>query len=179
MQTTGIITDTSIDLDTLKPKISLLLDTKDKDTINKLKNENKLNIELKKWYQRRSIDANNYCWVLCEKIAQELSKDGIVMTKEDIYKDAVRTVGAFKPLIIEEKAFEEFKRIWEKQGLGYQVQETARKDKCVRINCYYGSSSYDTKEMSRLIDALVQEAQQLNIETKPKEEIDSLLSNWH
>ena len=38
------------------------------------------------------------------------------MTKEDIYKDAVRTVGAFKPLIIEEKAFEEFKRIWEKQG---------------------------------------------------------------
>lgn len=47
MQTTGIITDTSIDLDTLKPKISLLLDTNDKDTINKLKNENKLNVELK------------------------------------------------------------------------------------------------------------------------------------
>ena len=117
--------------------------------------------------------------MLCEKIAQELSKDGTIMTKEDVYKDAVRTVGAFKPLIIEEKAFEEFKRIWEKQGLGYQVQETARKDKCVRINCYYGSSSYDTKEMSRLIDALVQEAQQLNIETKPKEEIASLLSQWH
>ena len=108
MQTTGIITDTNIDLDTLKPKISLLLDTKDKDTINKLKSENKLNIELKKWYQKRSIDANNYCWVLCEKIAQELSKDGTMMTKEDIYKDAVRTVGAFKPLIIEEKAFEKF-----------------------------------------------------------------------
>ena len=59
MQTTGIITDTSIDLDTLKPKISLLLDTNDKDTINKLKNENKLNVELKKWYQKRSLDANN------------------------------------------------------------------------------------------------------------------------
>ena len=46
MQCTGIITDASIDLDKLKPKISLLLDTKDKDTINKVKNENKLNIEL-------------------------------------------------------------------------------------------------------------------------------------
>ena len=33
--------------------------------------------------------------------------------------------------------------------------------------------------MSKLIDSLVQEAQQLNIETKPKEEIDSLLSQWH
>ena len=179
MQTTGIITDTNIDLETLKPKISILLDTEDKDTINKLKNENKLNIELKKWYPKRSIDANNYCWVLCEKIAQELSRDGTIMTKEDIYKDAVRTVGAFKALIIEEKAFEEFKCIWEKQGLGYQVQETARKDKCVRINCYYGSSSYNTKEMSRLIDSLVQEAQQLNIETKTKEDINSLLQQWH
>lgn len=34
-------------------------------------------------------------------------------------------------------------------------------------------------ELQDFIDTLVQEAQQLNIETKPKEEIDSLLSQWH
>lgn len=47
METTGIITDISIDFNTLKPKISLVLNTNDKDTIQKLKNEEKLNIELK------------------------------------------------------------------------------------------------------------------------------------
>lgn len=178
METTGQIVDLAIDFNTLKTKISLIIDSKDKDTINQLKNEEKLNIDIKKYRQKRSLDANGYCWVLCEKIAQEMSKDGTLVSKDEIYKDAVRNFGTFIPFIVEEKAFEQFKNIWEKQGLGYQVQETARKDKCIRVNCYYGSSSYDTKEMSRLIDSLVQEAQQLNIETKTQEEINSLLEAW-
>lgn len=134
--------------------------------------------EVNEYKQKRSKDANAYCWVLCEKIAQELSKNGTVFIKEDIYKDAIKDVGVFIPFIVEEKAFDDFKRIWELRGLGYQVQETARKDKCIRVNCYYGSSSYNTKEMSRLIELLVQEAKQLNIETKSKSEIDSLLNSW-
>ena len=87
MNTTGIITDISIDFSTSKPKISLLLDTNNKEDIQKLKNEDKLNVEIKKWYKKRSLDANSYCWVLCEKIAKEISKDGTIVTKEDIYKD--------------------------------------------------------------------------------------------
>ena len=83
MQTTGIITDINIDYKTRKSKISLLLDTKEIEVVEQLKNENKLNIELKKWYKRRSLDANAYCWVLCDSIAKELSKDGIT-TKEEI-----------------------------------------------------------------------------------------------
>ena len=178
MQTTGIITDTAIDLNTSKLKISLVLDTNNKDDVLKLKNENKLNIDLKKYREKRKLDSNSYCWVLCEKIAQEMSKDGTIVSKEDIYKDAVQNFGVFIPFIVEEKAFEKFKEVWEKQGLGYQVQETSRKNKCVRVNCYYGSSSYDTKEMSRLVDSLVQEAQVLGIETRPQEEIESMLKEW-
>lgn len=134
--------------------------------------------EVKEVRPKRSLDANAYCWVMCDKIAQELSKDGTVVTKEDIYKDAIKQVGVFIPFIVEEVAFDKFKDIWERQGLGYQVQETARKDKCIRLNCYYGSSSYDTKEMSRLIDAIVQEAKELDIETISKQEIESLLNSW-
>lgn len=178
MQTTGIITDTAIDLNTSKLKISLVLDTNNKDDVLKLKNEDKLNIDLKKYRQKRSLDANSYCWVLCDKIAKKMSKDGTLFSKEDIYKDSVHNFGVFIPFIVEEKAFEKFKEVWEKQGLGYQVQETSRKNKCVRVNCYYGSSSYDTKEMSRLVDSLVQEAQTLGIETRPQEEIENMLKEW-
>ena len=177
MQTTGIITNLDIDYETRKPKISLVLDTNEIDVVEQLKNMDKLNVELKKWYKKRSLDANSYCWVLCDKIAKELSKDGIT-TKEEIYKDAILQVGTFEPFIVQEKTFENFKRIWEKQGLGFLVQEVSRKDKCVKVNCYYGSSTYDSKEMSLLIEILVQLAKSLNIETKSRAEIDSLLKEW-
>lgn len=122
--------------------------------------------ELKEYKQKRSLDSNAYCWVLCDEIAKELSKDGILQ------------IGTFEPMIIEEKAFENFKRIWQRQGLGFLVQEVSRKDKCVKVHCYYGSSTYDSKEMSLLINLLVELAKSLNIETKSDKEIESLLKEW-
>ena len=46
------------------------------------------------------------------------------------------------------------------------------------INAYYGSSSFNSKQMSRLINDLVEDCEAVGIETKPKEEIDSLLRSW-
>lgn len=178
MQFTGIITDIGIDFKDNKTKLSLLLDTNEISLIEELKNQEKLNIEMKKWYKKRSLDANAYCWVMCDKIAKELSKDGIIVTKEQVYKDSILQIGTFQPMIVEEKAFEDFKRIWQKQGLGYLVQEVSRKDKCVKVHCYYGSSSYDSKEMSLLIELIVESAKNLNIETKSQSEIESLLKEW-
>lgn len=134
--------------------------------------------ELKEYKEKRSLNANAYCWVLCDKIAKELSKEGTVTTKEIVYKDAITQIGSFEPMIIEEKAFENFERIWSRQGLGFIVQEVSRKDKCIRVNCYYGSSTYNTKEMSLLIKLLVELAESLNIETKSENEINSLLEKW-
>ena len=178
MQTTGIITEISIDYETRKTKISLLLDTKDIEVVEQLKKENKLIVMLKKWFKKRSLDANAYCWVICDLIAKELSKDGTVVTKETVYKDAILQIGTFEPMIIEEKAYSNIKRIWEKQGLGFLIQEVSRKDKCIKVHCYYGSSTYDSKEMSLLIQLLVDLAKTLNIETKTPAEIKSLLESW-
>ena len=178
LQTTGIILKTDTDTNTRKLKISLLVDVNNKEVVEQLKSENKLCIELKKWRQKRSLDANSYCWVLCDKIAKELCKDGTIVTKEDVYKDAILQIGSFEPFIIQEKTYVNFKRIWEKQGLGFLVLEVSKKDKCIKVNCYYGSSTYNTKEMSLLIECIVELAKALNIETKPQSEIDSLLKEW-
>lgn len=178
LQTTGIILKTDTDTNTRKLKISLLVDINNKDVVEQLKNENKLCIELKKWRKKRSLDANSYCWTLCDKIAKELCKDGTIVTKEDVYKDAILQIGTFEPFIVQEKTYINFKRIWEKQGLGFLVQEVSKKDKCIKVNCYYGSSTYNTKEMSLLIECIVELAKTLNIETKPQNEIDSLLKEW-
>ena len=177
MQLTGVVNDIGIDYTTHKAKITLLVN--ERDCLNSIQNlkDDKLSIEIKKKRNRRSLDANSYCWVLCDKIAKELSKESIV-TKEEIYKDAILQIGRFEPVIVTEVAYENFKRIWENQGLGFLVQEVSHKDKCVRINCYYGSSTYDTKEMSLLINLLVDLAKKYDIETKTEAEINSLLDNW-
>lgn len=174
---TGTIQDISIDYMSNKPKITLLLN--ERDCLNSIENlkDDKLTIDIKKWRKKRSLDANSYCWVLCDKIAKELSKENIV-TKEEVYKDAILQIGSFEPFIVQESTFDKFKRIWERQGLGFLVQEVSRKDKCVKVHCYYGSSTYDSKEMSLLIEILIELAKSLNIETKPQAELDSLLRSW-
>lgn len=177
MNNTGEIKSISLDYETKKPVVTLMLNERGSiENLEKLK-EDKLSIEIKKWYKKRSLNANAYCWVLCDEIAKVLSRD-VIITKEDVYKDAILQIGTFQPMIVEEKAFENFKRIWEKQGLGFLVQEVSKKDKCVKVNAYYGSSTYDTREMSLLINLLVEEAKLQGIETKPREEIDSLLRSW-
>lgn len=178
MDLTGKIKTISIDYETNKPKIELLLNEREcADLLVNLKDDN-LYIKIDKMRNKRSLDANSYMWILCDKIAKALCKDGTIVTKEDVYKDSITQIGSFEPFIVQEKSFDKFKRIWEKQGLGFIVQEVSKKDKCVRVNCYYGSSTYDTKEMSLLIELLVELAKSLDIETKSEKEIESLLNSW-
>ena len=173
----GQLTDISIDYLSKKPKIQLLINTNEITYLEELKGL-ELDIELDKHRKKRTLNANAYCWVLCDKIAKKLTVPDAVITKEDVYKDAILNIGTFQPMIVEEKAYDNLKRIWEKQGLGFLIQEVSRKDKCIRINCYYGSSTYNTKEMSLLIELLVQQAKEQGIETKTQAEIDSLLRSW-
>ncbi len=178
MLTTGIITDIGIDYKTRKSKISLLLDTKEIGIVEQLKNENKLNVEIKKWRKKRSLDSNAYCWGLCDAIAKKLTVPDAVITKEDVYRDAILHIGTFETMILPEKALERWTRIWNSQGIGFLVEEVSRKDKCVKVNCYYGSSTYDSKEMWLLIQLLIDEAKKQGIETKPKEELESMMKEW-
>lgn len=48
----------------------------------------------------------------------------------------------------------------------------------IQLQCYFGSSTFDTKEMSVFIDGLVYECRQLGIETLPPEEIERMKQEW-
>ena len=143
-----------------------------------LEQEKDKQFEIKEYKPKRSLNANSYCWLLCDRIAQELSKDGTTINKIEVYRDAILQVGVFTPEIWELKDYEDHIRKFESQGLGNIVQEVAKKEKCIKVHCYYGSSTYNTKEMSRLIQILVELAESMNIETKPEQEIKSLLESW-
>ena len=177
MQTTGTIEDISIDYKTRKSKISLLLDTKEIEIIEQLKNENKLNIELKKYRKSRSLNANNYFW----KVLQELCELAEIDTIEE-YKRRVKELGIFRRFKIEKDNIKTFEKMWTAQGIAWfcDVADTEYigDTEFKIINAYYGSSSFNSKQMSRLIDGLVQDCKTYGIETKTPEEIESLLRSW-
>ena len=134
MQTTGIITDINIDYKTRKSKISLLIDTKEIEVVEQLKNENKLNVELKKWHKKRSLDANAYMWTIAEKIAQKLG-----VTKIEVYRDAIKEVGQCEVLPIKDEAVETFINAWQHNGQGW-LCEVIGKSKLkgyTNITAYY------------------------------------------
>lgn len=174
LKTTGIITKIDAGYNASKLKITLLLDTNNKEVVEQLKNENKLNIELKKHNKKRSHDANAYAWVLLGELQETLN-----IPKEEIYRDLIRNIGSYEIIPIKDEAVEKFRSAWNKNGLGWVTETTKSKlEGFTNVLAYYGSSIYSVSEMSRLIDLLVQECKQLGIETKPKNEIKSMLENW-
>lgn len=114
LDTTGIITDLNIDFNTSKPKITILLDVNDKEVVEELKNDEKLNISLKKYRKHRSLDSNAYMWTIAEKIAKKLG-----ITKIEVYRNAIKEVGQCEVLPIKDEAVETFISAWEHNGQGW------------------------------------------------------------
>lgn len=137
-----------------------------------------ITVEAKK--RHRSLTANGYMWVLCQKLAEELSKNGIT-TKEDVYREAIRKC-SIKPFIypVKDEAVKRWTEIWQTRGIGWVTEDygKAKTPGYTLIASYPGSSTFDTAEMARLIDMLVDECREYHIETRPQEEIDSLLREW-
>lgn len=84
----------------------------------KLDKDKEYVIEIKKKSKSRSINANAYCWVLCQKISEELSKTGYT-SKEDVYRKAIKDCGHFTYVPVHEDAIERYIQIWQGHGLGW------------------------------------------------------------
>ena len=131
--------------------------------------------EIKEFQKRRSLDANSYAWVLCDKIAEKLKS-----TKEQVYRKMIKEVGVFTTVCSQKNAVADLLKGWEKHGIGWIAENVgaSKINGCDNVMLYYGSSTYDTKEMSRLIDELITVAQGLGIETKTPDEIAQMMSLW-
>lgn len=136
-------------------------------------------VEIKKKTKRRSLNANAYAWVLCDKIARELSKNAYI-SKNDVYKRVLIESGTFTYLPIKNDAVSRFIEIWHGHGLGWHAEEAgpAKMEGYTIIRAYHGSSVYTVDEMRRLIDALVDECSQLNIPIEDNDYINSLVREW-
>lgn len=136
-------------------------------------------VEIKRKVKRRSLNANAYAWVLCDKIARELSKNGYI-SKNDVYKRVLIECGAFTYIPVKNAAVDRFIEIWHGHGLGWHAEDAgpAKTEGYTIIRAYHGSSVYTVDEMRRLIDALVDECNQLNIPIENNDYINSIIQEW-
>jgi len=144
-----------------------------KDVISRGK---ELTAEIKQHRRQRSLDANSYAWVLMNKIGEAMHPP---IPKEEVYIEMLERYGQREPklLSVVSDAVDMVYRAT--QNHCCEVGESELNGKTFKhLAILIGSSEYDTKQMSILIDGIIQDAKELGIETMTLKEITLLKSEW-
>lgn len=175
---TGTIKNPSIDYATGNIVLQVVCNEKQSALAcyNELASEEKLAIKISKYREKRSADANAYCWVLIGKLAEKLN-----IPRDEIYRDAIKQIGGnYEVVCVQDAAVDKLCRGWQKNGIGWSTDTMPSKIAgCTNVMLYYGSSTYDTAQMSRLISILKEACDEQGISTKTPDEIANLLSLWN
>lgn len=130
--------------------------------------------EIRKARKRRSLDANAYAWVLIDKIAATLN-----IPKTEVYRHTILEIGGVSaPTVVRNEAVDTLCKAWAERGVGWQTEILDAGPIYTTINLVFGSSAYDSEQMSRLIDQLIQDAKALGIETLPPEKLEGMMQAW-
>ena len=167
-------------LKTSKPDITLNLDgsvnlifktskgaIKDFDKLN----TNEVMLEIKEFHPKRSLTQNSYMWALINQLADKMHD-----TSENIYRHFVRDYGVKDYILVKDSVIDTLILRWEKRGIGWfsEVMRKGKLEDTTTLIVYYGSSSYNSKEMARLIDAVIESCEENEIPTLTKIEFNNL-----
>lgn len=173
METTGRIEGITKDWKSDKLIISFLVDSIPTD-LEDLQNKN-LDVVAKPHREKRSLNANAYFHVLSGKIAEKL---GTSLTHEK--NRMIREYGQYEvidgmiPTLTAKEKYED--KMLDIEGVHLKVVE--RPGGTVKMAVMRGSHTYNTAEMSRLIDATVEEAKELGIETLTPDQLERMKASW-
>lgn len=126
-------------------------------------------LEIKEKKKKRSLNANAYCWKLCTEIANVLRSD-----KDSIYFKMLKRYGQSELVSVRADIdVSGYFKYYEYFGTGY-----AKGKEFTHYTVFKGSSEYDTREMSILLDGIVDEAKNLDIPTLDDLEFERLCKEW-
>ncbi len=130
-----------------------------------LDKDKKYDVEIKQHREKRSLNANSYCWKLCTEIADVLNSD-----KDSIYLLMLKRYGVSDLVAFRnEVSIQDYVKYYEVDS------ET---DKFTWYKIFKGSSQYDTKEMSVLLNGIVSECKEIGIPTKEDIELERMIREW-
>lgn len=130
-----------------------------------------LKLDIKQYRKKRSLDANAMLWVMLNEIAIALQT-----SKDEVYLEMLDRYGVFTHIVVKSEVVEKVKKEWR---LTRELGEiTVNGQVGVQLQCYFGSSTYNTKEFSILLDGVISEAKELNIDTITENEKLELINKW-
>ena len=174
MNLSGRLCEVSRDYITKKPMIKFLVN-ENLDGIEKLDGKD-LVIKVVKSTRPRSLNANSYFHVLCDRLRQEL---GVSMAK--MKNDLITSYGQIEyisegqALIYKTNAPIEYIQELEDAHMKFIKQS---EDGAYWYKVYRGSHTYNTDEMRMLLEGTVAEAKEQGIETKTPDELARLAALW-
>lgn len=121
--------------------------------------------EIKEYKEKRKLSQNACAWKLQTMIANKLK-----LSKEEVHFDMLKHYGQSEIVsLLEEINYQDYFTYCEEIGKSELNGKVFR-----HIKVYKPTHKMDIKEMSIFIDGVVQEAEQLGIETMKKEAIKEL-----
>ncbi len=143
----------------------------------------RLDVEIKRHREKRSLDANAYYWKLASEVA-----DALHVSKPYIHNYLLRKYGQIEIIdgqgvyIVLPDTESAQKSVDESQTYHLKPTSQVKPGKGGAMYRTYmmlkGSSEYNTKEMSHLIDGLVSECKEMGIETIPPEELERMMAAY-
>lgn len=129
-----------------------------------------LNEEIEVKRKKRSKNSNSYFWELLQKLCFEMNVDLI-----EEYRKRVKELGICQTFELDNKNVPTFVHLWESNGVAWFTEKVEQGANKTIINAYYGSSSYNSKQFSKLLDNLVQDCREVGIQTLDDLEINELI----
>lgn len=183
MDFTGKLISIAKDFSTGKWNVTLQINEDATGSFEKLKSFELLDIVLKKHRKKRSIDANSYYWQLLTKLAETLRVSKPFMHNQLLrrYGQAELFDGRCVYITIPDTESSQ-KQADEDEYTHLKPTSQIREGNDGIIYRTYkllrGSHSYDTREMSVLIDGLVSECKEVGIETMTPDELNRMKEEW-
>lgn len=132
--------------------------------------------EVKEYKEKRSLNANAFFHVLCQKVAEKTAQS-LTEVKNQTIADYGQIDKELGTVILRDEID------WRKLTHLHLHPTTATRvlddERLYRV--YYimrGSHTYDTGEMSRLIEGIVQEAKAVGVETLTPRELEQMIGRW-
>ena len=137
--------------------------------------QKKYTVTIKEFRKKRSLDANAYAWVLMNKLADKLN-----MGVRDLYRHYIPDIPENSQVVcVPTEAVEKLQSGWEHNGIGWCSDTLKSKlPGCTNVVLYYGSSTFDQKQMGVLLDLIIEDCKQVGVEYLTPEELERLKGEW-
>ena len=127
-----------------------------------------LDITIKKHRERRSLDANACLWWCLGKIAAAIGSD-----PWEVYLLELSKYGRFTHLMVKSDAVEALRRQWREIRI---VGDTMHNGvPMTELLCFFGSSTYNSEEFSRLLDGVISDMKEMHLETPADDHLRAII----